>query len=84
MHMIQFLPLQLMHCEKMCELDRNLQNMMTFLPLRLRHCANLHNMVKLSLNRLEQDQTKIMLVIAKHDEIHLLHSMVKFIYCTAW
>ena len=56
-------------------------------------------MVKLSLNRLEQDQTgKIMLVIAKHDEItrsnrnnqeksgiflhneiHLLHNMVKLV-----
>ena len=54
--------------------------MMKFLPLLLRHWANLHNMVKLNPNRLEQDQTgKIMLVIAKHDEIHLLHSMVKLV-----
>ena len=54
--------------------------MMKFLPLLLRHCANLYNIVKLSLNKLEQDQTgKIMLVIAKYDEIHLLHSMVKLI-----
>ena len=37
-------------------------------------------MVKLSLNKLEQDQTgKIMLVIAKYDEICLLHSMVKLV-----
>ena len=38
---------------KMYELDWILQNMMKFLPLLL----NLHNMVKLSLNRLKQDQT---------------------------
>ena len=37
-------------------------------------------MVKLSLNKLEQDQTgKIMLFIAKYYEIHLLHSMVKLV-----
>ena len=37
----------------------------------------LQNMVKLILN---QDQTgKIMLVIAKYYEIHLLHSMVKLV-----
>ena len=37
-------------------------------------------MVKLSLNKLEQDQRgKIMLVIAKYDEIHSLHSMVKLV-----
>ena len=54
--------------------------MMKFLSLLLRHCANLYNVVKLSLNKLEQDQTgKIMLVIAKYYEIHLLHSMVKLV-----
>ena len=37
-------------------------------------------MVKLSLNKLEQDERgKIMLVIAKYDEICLLHSMVKLV-----
>ena len=42
---------------------------MKFLPLLLGQCANLHNMVKLILNRLKQDKTGKIMFIAKHDEI---------------
>ena len=72
--------------------------MRKFLPLQIRHCEQMYELDWNLQNRFKQDQTgKIMLVIAKHDEItrsninnqeksgiFLFQSIMKFIYCTAW